>query len=76
MVKLVHGLHQESSRMVQLEVGLHHGSPMVVKLKVGLHQGCYIREHEISRGGEGSEGASLPKVQEDEVHDGISLWES
>ena len=25
VVKLVHGLHQESPRMVELEVGLHHG---------------------------------------------------
>ena len=44
MVKLVHGLHQESPRMVELEVGLHHGcfggdhrSPEVVKLVMGLH---------------------------------------
>ena len=95
-MKLVHGLLQESSRVVELEVGLHHGylsgdrrsprvvelvmklhcwSPMVVKLEVGLHQGCYIREHEVSRGSEASDGVSPPKMQEDEVHDGTSPWE-
>ena len=26
------------------------------ELEVGLHQGCYIREHEVSRGGEASDG--------------------
>ena len=30
--------------------------------RVGLHQGCYIREHEVSRGGEASDGALLPKM--------------
>ena len=39
-------------------MGLHHGTPTVVKLEVGLHQGCYIKEHEVSRGGEASDGAS------------------
>ena len=93
MVKLVHGLLQESPRVVKLEVGLHHGclggdyrcpgvvklvmglhrgSPTVVKLEVGLHQGCYIREHEVSRGDEACDGASPPKMQEGEVHDGTS----
>ena len=93
MVKLVHGLHQESPTVVELEVelhhrclssnhrnlrvvklviGLYHGSPRVVKLEVGLHQGCYIREQEVSRGGEPSDGASPPKMQEGEVHDGTS----
>ena len=42
--------------------GLHHKSPKVVKLEVGLHQGGYIREHEVSRGGGASDGASPPKV--------------
>ena len=81
-MKLVHGLHQESPRVVELEVGLHHeclggdhGCPGVVKLEIGLHQGCYIREHEVSEGGEASDGASPPKVQEGEVHDGTSPWE-
>ena len=59
--------------MVKLVMGLHHGSPTVVKLEVGLHRGCYIREHEVSRGGEASDGASPPKMQEGEVHDGTSL---
>ena len=97
MVKLMHGLHQESLRVVELEVGLHHGclggdhgcprvvklvmgphrgSPTVVRLEVGLHQGCYIREHEVSQGGEASDGALLPKMQEGEVHNGTSPWKS
>ena len=97
MVKLVHGLHQESPRVVKLQGwlnyecldsdhktpgvvklvrGLHHGSSTVVKLELGLHQRCYIREHEVSHGGEASNGASPPKMQENEVHDGTSLWES
>ena len=79
MVKLVHGLHQESSRVENLEVGPHHGcpnsdhrspevvklvmglhheSPTVVKLEVGFYQGYFIREQEVSRGGEASDGAS------------------
>ena len=83
MVELVHGLHQESPRVVQLEVGLHHGclgsdhrsprvvklvlglhhrSPRVVKLEVGLHQECFIREQEVSRGSEASDGASPQKM--------------
>ena len=64
-----------SSGVVKLVMGLHHGSPRVVKLEVGLHQGCYIREHEVSQGGEASNGASPPKIQESEVHDGTSPWE-
>ena len=28
----------------------------------------------MSRGGEASDGASLPKMQESEVHDGTSPW--
>ena len=46
MVKLIHGFHQESPRVVELEVGLHHGylggdygCPGVVKLVIGLHHG-------------------------------------
>ena len=93
VVKLVHGFHQESPKVVELKVEfhhgcldsnhwslrvvklvmrLHHGSPRVVKLEVGLHQGCYIKEHEVSQGGEASDGASPPKMQEGEVHDGTS----
>ena len=96
-MKLAHGLHQESPRVVELEVGLHHGclgsdhrslgvveldkwlhhgNPRVVKLELGLHQGCLIREHEVSWGGKASDGASPPRMQEDEVHDGTSPWES
>ena len=82
MVKLVHGLHHGCHggdhgcpKVVKLVMGLHHGSPMVVKLEVGLHQGGYIKEHEVSRGGEASVGASPPKVREGEVHDGTSPWE-
>ena len=83
MVKLVHGLLQESPTVIELEVGLYHGclggdhgclgvmklvmglhrgSPTVMKLEVGLHQRCYIREYEVSRGGEASDGASPPKI--------------
>ena len=57
-------------------MGLHHESPRVVKLEVGLHQGCYIREYEVSWGGEASNGALPPKMQEGEVHDRTPLWES
>ena len=46
MVELVHGLHQESPRVVELEIEFHHGrpgsdhrSPGVVKLVMGLHHG-------------------------------------
>ena len=45
-MKLVHGLHQKSPRVVELEVGLHHGcpvsdyrSPRVVKPIMKLHHG-------------------------------------
>ena len=90
VVKLVMGLHQGSRRVMKLEVGLHHrcpgvvklliglhyGSLRVVKLEVGLHQGCYIKGQEVSQGGEASGGASPPKVQKGEVHNGTSLWES
>ena len=45
-MKLVHGLHQESPRVVELEIGLHHGclssdhrSPGVVRLVMRLHHG-------------------------------------
>ena len=75
VVKLVHGLHHGCPGVVKLVMGLHHGSPMVVKLEVGLYQGGYVREHEVSRGGEASVGASPPKVREGEVHDGTSPWE-
>ena len=76
VVKLEVGLHygclgsdHRRPRVVKLVMGLHHGSPMVIKLEVGLHQGCYIREHEVSQGGEVSDGTSPPKVQEGEVHE-------
>ena len=46
MVKLVHGLHQESLRVMELEVGLYHGclgsdhrSARVVKLIIRLYLG-------------------------------------
>ena len=62
--------------MVKLVMGLHHGSPRVVKLEIRLHQGCYIMGQEVSWSGEASDGASPLKVQEGEVHDGTSPWES
>ena len=81
MVKLVHGLHHGClggdhgcPEVVKLVMELRRGSPMVVKLEVGLHRGGCIREHEVFRGGEASDGASPPKVQEGEVHDGTSPW--
>ena len=46
----------------------------MVKLEVGLHQGCYIRENEVPRGGEASDGTLPPKKKEGEVHDGTSTW--
>ena len=58
--------------VVKLVMELHHGSPRVVRLEVGFHQGCFIREQEVSRGSEASDGTSPPKMQEDEVHDGTS----
>ena len=61
-----------SLKVVKLVMGLHHGSPREVKLEVGLHQGCFSREQEVSRGGEASNGASPPKMQEGKVHDGTS----
>ena len=83
MVKLEVGLHHgypgsdhRSLGVVKLVMELHHGSPIVVKLEVGLHQGCFIRKQEVSRGGEASDGASPQKMQEGEVHDGTSPWES
>ena len=46
VVELVHGLYQESPRLMELEVGLHHGcldsdhrSPGVVELVMKLHHG-------------------------------------
>ena len=62
-------------RVMKLVMGFHHGSPTVVKLEVGLHQGSYIREHEVSWGGEASNGASPPKMQNGKVHDGTLPWE-
>ena len=47
----------------------------MVKLEVGLHRGGYIREHEVTRGGVASDGASPPKVQEGKDYDGTSPWE-
>ena len=83
MVKLVYGLHHgclgsdhRCPEVVKLVMELRHGSPMVVKLEVGLHRGGYIREYEVFRGVEASVGASPPKVQGGEVHDGTSPWES
>ena len=78
-VELHHGCPDSDHRsleVVKLVIGLQHGSPRVVKIEVGLHQGCYIRKQEVSRGGKASNGASPPKVQEGEVHDGTSPWES
>ena len=76
-VELHHGYpgnDRRSPEVVKLVMGLHHGNPTLVKLEVGLHQRCFIREQEVSRGGETSDGASSPKVQEGEVHDGTSPW--
>ena len=75
VVELEVGLHHgcsssdhRSPEVVKLVMGLYHGSPKVVKLEVAkLHQRCYIREHEVSRDGEASDGASPPKMQEGEV---------
>ena len=64
-VELHHGCpdgDHRSRRVVKLVMGLHHGSPRVVKLEVGLHQGCFIREQEVFRGGEASDGTSPPKM--------------
>ena len=58
-----------SPGMVELVMWLHHGSPRVVKLVMRLHQGCYIREHEVSRGSEANDGAAPPKMEEGEVQD-------
>ena len=77
-VQLLHGYlrsDHRSPRVVELVMWLHDGSPRVVKLVMRLHQGCYIMEHEVSRGDEASNGASPPKTQEGEDDDGTSLWE-
>ena len=83
VVELKVGLHHgcpcsdcRSLGVVKLVMRLHHGSPRMVKLEVGFHQRCFIREQKVSRGGEASDGASPSKMQEGEVHDGTSLWES
>ena len=83
MVELEVGLHHGClggnhgcPRVVKLVIRLHRGSPMVVKLEVGLDQGCYIREHEVSWDSEASDRASLPKMQEGEVHERTSPEES
>ena len=83
MVELEVGPHHRclggdhgNARVVKLVMEPHHGSPTRVKLEVGLLQGCYIREHEVSRGGEATDGASPPKMQEGEVHAETSPWES
>ena len=44
-------------------MGLHHGNPRVVKLEVGLHQGCFIREPEVSQGGEASDSTSPQRCE-------------
>ena len=82
VVKLEVGFHHgcrdsdhRSSEVVKLVMKLLHGNPRMVKLEVGVHQGCYIREHEVFRGDEANDGASSPKMQEGEVHNGISPWE-
>ena len=69
------GSDYRSPGVVELVMWLHHGSPRVVKLVMRLHQRCYVREHEVSRGGEASNGTSQPNMQEGEVHDGTSPWE-
>ena len=81
VVELEVGLHHKCSssdhrspKVVKLVMGLHYGSPKVVKLEVGLHQGCFIREQEVSWGGKASDGTSLPKMQEGDVHDGTLPW--
>ena len=70
------GSNHRSPKVVELMMGLHQGSPRMVKLEVGLHKGCYIRDNEVSRGGEASDRALPPKMQEGEVLDGTSPWES
>ena len=81
VVKLEVGLHHgcpgsdhRSPGVVKLVIRLYHGSSTVVKLEVELHQEYYIREHEVSQGGEASDGAS-PQMQEGEIHDRTSPWE-
>ena len=74
-VRFHHGYPDSDHRslgVVKLVMGLYHGSPRVVKLEVGLHQGGFIREQEVSWGGEASNGASPQKIQESEVYDGTS----
>ena len=80
-VELEVGLHHgcpgsdyRSLGVVMLVIRLHHGSPRMVKLEVGLHQGCFIKDQKVSRGGETSDGASPPKMQDGKVHDGTLPW--
>ena len=71
-----HGSDHRSPEVMKLVMELYHGIPRVVKLKVWLHQGCCIRDLEVSQGSEASDEASPPKMQEGEIHDGISPSES
>ena len=59
--------------VVKLVMGLHYRNPRVVKLQVGFYQRCFNREQKVSQGGEASNGALPPKMQEGEVHNGTSL---
>ena len=70
VVKLEVGLHygcpgsdRRSIGVVKLVMGLYHGSPTVMKLEVGLHQRCFIKEQEVSRGGEASDGLHYQKCK-------------
>ena len=69
------GTNHKSPKVMKLVMEFHYGNPKMVKLEVKFYQGCYIREHEVSWGGEASDRASPPKMQEGEVHDGTSPWE-
>ena len=47
MMKLVHGLHPRSPKVVKLVHGLYQETPMVVELEVGLHHGSLGGDHRV-----------------------------
>ena len=48
----------------------------MVELVCGLHHVSFGGDKGMFQSSEASDGASLPKMQEDEIHEGISPWES
>ena len=79
MVELVCGVHHVSSGggqgKFQSGEASAWASPRESNGGEARSWGCFIRELEVSQGDEASDGASPPKLQEGEVHNGTSPWE-